>query len=62
MLPPPPLLLLLLLQVVSGLPALQELALGSTRLSGNLTCDLPASLKVQQNSACSAQLAAMLFL
>jgi hypothetical protein len=33
---------------VSGLPALQELALGSTRLSGSLAsaCDLPDSLKV----------------
>jgi hypothetical protein len=39
--------MLLLLQVVSGLSSLEELALGSTRISGSLTCDLPASLKVR---------------
>uniref|UniRef100_A0A383V4J4 Leucine-rich repeat-containing N-terminal plant-type domain-containing protein n=1 Tax=Tetradesmus obliquus TaxID=3088 RepID=A0A383V4J4_TETOB len=33
-------------KVVSGLPDLQELALGSTRLSGSLSCELPPSLKV----------------
>ncbi|KAF6253771.1 hypothetical protein COO60DRAFT_388523 [Scenedesmus sp. NREL 46B-D3] len=33
-------------EVVSRMPALQELALGSTRLGGSLTCDLPQSLKV----------------
>jgi hypothetical protein len=40
-------LLLLLRQVVSGLSSLEELALGSTRISGSLTCDLPRSLKVR---------------
>jgi hypothetical protein len=39
--------MLLLLQVVSGLSSLEELALGNTRISGSLTCDLPASLKVR---------------
>lgn len=33
-------------QVLSGLPDLEELALGSTKLGGNLTCNIPDSLKV----------------